>query len=70
MRQWLCCNCHFDDEEDGRDKEQSKVQSNKIDRTLLTLELCFSFLRAFFLSIHQKFPVFNMIQIVAGCTYR
>jgi len=31
MRQWLCCNCHFDDEEDGRDKEQSKVQSNKID---------------------------------------
>jgi len=44
MRQWLCCNCHVDDEEDGRDKEQSKVQSNKIDRTLLTLELCFSFL--------------------------
>jgi len=31
MRQWLCCNCHVDDEEDGRDKEQSKVQSNKID---------------------------------------
>ncbi|KAG2641640.1 PTI1-like tyrosine-protein kinase 1 [Panicum virgatum] len=31
MRQWLCCNCHFDDEEDGHDKEQSKVQSNKID---------------------------------------
>ncbi|PAN10701.1 hypothetical protein PAHAL_2G111700 [Panicum hallii] len=31
MRQWLCCNCHFDDEEDGRDKEQSKAQSNKID---------------------------------------
>ncbi|KAJ1278720.1 hypothetical protein BS78_04G100200 [Paspalum vaginatum] len=31
MRQWLCCNCHFDDEEDGHDKEQAKVQSNKID---------------------------------------
>jgi len=31
MRQWLCCNCHVDDEEDGRDNEQSKVQSNKID---------------------------------------
>jgi len=31
MRQWLCCNCHFDDEEDGHDKEQAKAQSNKID---------------------------------------
>ncbi|CAN6171786.1 unnamed protein product [Urochloa humidicola] len=31
MRQWLCCNCHFDDEEDGHDKEQYKAQSNKID---------------------------------------
>nr|CAB3452719.1 unnamed protein product [Digitaria exilis] len=31
MRQWLCCNCHFDDEEDDRDKEQYKAQSNKID---------------------------------------
>ncbi|CAN6213863.1 unnamed protein product [Urochloa humidicola] len=31
MRQWLCCNCRFDDEEDGHDKEQSKAQSNKID---------------------------------------
>ncbi|OEL29111.1 PTI1-like tyrosine-protein kinase 3 [Dichanthelium oligosanthes] len=31
MRQWLCCNCHFDDEEDTDGKEQSKAQSNKID---------------------------------------
>ncbi|KAK8459325.1 hypothetical protein SEVIR_2G122600v4 [Setaria viridis] len=31
MRQWFCCNCHFDDEEDGHNKEQSKAQSNKID---------------------------------------
>ncbi|XP_066397052.1 PTI1-like tyrosine-protein kinase 2 isoform X2 [Miscanthus floridulus] len=30
---WLCCNCHFDDEEDGHDKEQAKAQSNKIDRS-------------------------------------
>ncbi|TVU39486.1 hypothetical protein EJB05_12908 [Eragrostis curvula] len=34
MRQWFCCNCHFDDEEDGRDKEQSKAQGNKIDPKL------------------------------------
>lgn len=44
MRQWLCCNCHFDDEEDGRDKEQYKAQGNKIDRTLLTFNACFCFL--------------------------
>lgn len=31
MRQWLCCNCHFDDEEDGHDKDQGKVQNNRID---------------------------------------
>lgn len=40
MRQWLCCNCHFDDEEDGHDKEQAKSQSNKIDRTLLAFSAC------------------------------
>ncbi|KAL6871567.1 hypothetical protein ACP4OV_014396 [Aristida adscensionis] len=30
MRQWFCCNCHFDDEEDGHD-QQSKAQGNKMD---------------------------------------
>ncbi|KAK2630851.1 hypothetical protein QOZ80_UnG0722820 [Eleusine coracana subsp. coracana] len=31
MRHWCCCNCHVDDEDDGRGKEQAKAQSNKID---------------------------------------
>lgn len=44
MRQWLCCNCHFDDEEDGRDKEQYKAQGNKIDRKMPTFNACFCFL--------------------------
>lgn len=31
MRQWFCCNCRFDDEEDAHEKEHSKTQSNKLD---------------------------------------
>ncbi|KAF0912497.1 hypothetical protein E2562_014084 [Oryza meyeriana var. granulata] len=30
MRQWFCCNCHFDEEED-HGKEHSNAQSNKTD---------------------------------------
>jgi hypothetical protein len=40
MRQWFCCIGHFDKEEDGHGKEQSKAQSNKIDCTLLTFSAC------------------------------
>jgi hypothetical protein len=43
MRQWFCCNCHFDDEEDGHNKDQSKAQSTKIDRMLLTSDACLLF---------------------------
>ncbi|ONM21130.1 PTI1-like tyrosine-protein kinase 3 [Zea mays] len=31
MRRWLCCNCHYDVEEDDHAKEQAKAQSNKTD---------------------------------------
>jgi hypothetical protein len=41
MRHWFCCNCHFDDEEDGHGKDQSKAQSNEIDCTLLMSSACF-----------------------------
>uniref|UniRef100_A0A0E0D9H2 non-specific protein-tyrosine kinase n=1 Tax=Oryza meridionalis TaxID=40149 RepID=A0A0E0D9H2_9ORYZ len=30
MRQWFCCNCHFD-EEDDHGKERSNAQGNKMD---------------------------------------
>jgi hypothetical protein len=40
MRRWLCCNCHYDVEEDDHAKEQAKAQSNKTDCMLLAFNAC------------------------------
>lgn len=54
MRQWFCCNCHFD-EEDDHGKERSNAQGNKMDGAVILS--C-----VFHVNFSNSWPIIRLLQ--------